>query len=386
MTDRLRRIEHLSWDAPLSSYDAQAELLVPRAVAYSTALLERFFRGNMEISLPDEGVYGIVDHSTFTGTDAIQGFNGFSRVKLKLKNTTTAPAGSAPDAMGGGTLFAVLKFRRNTCYLDDLTGQQGAPAYRGPQCLTSVEETVVSNPSPSAVVGSNARQFTFDFNPALPINATSIYLQVVYRGQLGNEPDAVVVSTKDISEPTYITVENDSDYFRFNRPSDQSLTPKVFTRQQVNNDINLLNQVYPASCVVLENNTPPRLADNCFNGFNLQVGVSFNSLSMQSVLPPTRYLRVAVLSDMDSFTVHLASSACQLPADVSYPAVRMQSVLGTTYTSSFVALRNVFGWEIESCVASGDNQYPDPQADDRVQVMGALPEGSRLPYPVSILF
>ena len=35
---------------------------------------------------------------------------------------------------------------------------------------------------------------------------------MVFRGQLGNETDAVVVTTKTISEPNYIAFVNDTDY------------------------------------------------------------------------------------------------------------------------------------------------------------------------------
>jgi hypothetical protein len=45
---------------------------------------------------------------------------------------------------------------------------------------------------------------TFTFQNRVPIEATDVYLQVVYRGALGEEADAVVVATKDISEPTYL--------------------------------------------------------------------------------------------------------------------------------------------------------------------------------------
>src|SRR5262249_153133 len=47
------------------NYDAMADLLIPRAVAYSAGLLDYFFRGKMEISLPDAGFYGVVDQSLF---------------------------------------------------------------------------------------------------------------------------------------------------------------------------------------------------------------------------------------------------------------------------------------------------------------------------------
>jgi hypothetical protein len=37
------------------NYDAQAELLIPRAVAYSAGIIDYFFRGKMDIGLPDSG-------------------------------------------------------------------------------------------------------------------------------------------------------------------------------------------------------------------------------------------------------------------------------------------------------------------------------------------
>ncbi len=57
--------------------------LIPKAVAYSAGMIDYFFRGRMEIALPDEGVYSIVDHAVVKTPD-----QGFNRIKLKIKNTT----------------------------------------------------------------------------------------------------------------------------------------------------------------------------------------------------------------------------------------------------------------------------------------------------------
>jgi len=48
----------------MGDYDAMADLLLPRAVAYSTGLINFFFRGQIEISLPQEGVFAVADHSS----------------------------------------------------------------------------------------------------------------------------------------------------------------------------------------------------------------------------------------------------------------------------------------------------------------------------------
>ena len=207
------------------NYDDQARLLIPRAVAYSAGLLDYFFRGKMEISLPDEGVYSILDHSTFAPpapqTNSLLDFKGFSKIKLRLKNTTadiTPPQGPPiKQEMSSGTLVAVMKFRRNLCYVDtldnEITSVEETQACRNP-----VEEIVVSDPliNQSVPFGDashpNGPELTFTFQRELPINAWDVILQIVYRGRLGSEDDAVAVMSKDISEPTFTTIYNDTDF------------------------------------------------------------------------------------------------------------------------------------------------------------------------------
>ncbi len=46
----------------------------------------------------------------------------------------------------------------------------------------------------------------------IPIDMSDAYLQVVFRGKLGQEADAVAVTTKDIAEPNFIAVANMTDY------------------------------------------------------------------------------------------------------------------------------------------------------------------------------
>jgi hypothetical protein len=102
-----------------------------------------------------------------------------------------------------------------------LSGEPGGAAFDGLSCRSPAEEIVVSNPIdvsslPAGALASGAAQaLTFTFPSPIPINATDLYLQVVFRGTLGNELDAVVVTTKDISEPNYFAYTNVSDY-RYN--------------------------------------------------------------------------------------------------------------------------------------------------------------------------
>jgi hypothetical protein len=188
------------------NYDDRVNLLVPRAVGYSTGVIDYFFRGQMRITLPDEGVYSLVDHAVPSGNDPATG--GFRTLKLKIQNLTPSTAGGqgeieAMDA-ANGRLVAVAKFHRNTCYKADLSGEYGPTAVDVNLCRGAQEEIVSSDPvGVPSTINSQPSQVSFSFPTPIPISASDLYLQVVYRGPLGLESDAVVVETKDISEPTY---------------------------------------------------------------------------------------------------------------------------------------------------------------------------------------
>lgn len=186
------------------NYAAQAELLLPRAVAYSAGLLDYFFRGMLEIGLPDEGVYAARDVQPGACTTDC----GFTGVKLKLTNATPE------EAMGPGVMVAVVKFHRNTCYRSDLSGEPGGPGFVGNGCRNPEEEIVVSAARAIGVQATGTTQtLTFDFGAKpIPLNATDVSLQVVFRGKLGNEDDAVAVTTRNVAEPTYLALENATDY------------------------------------------------------------------------------------------------------------------------------------------------------------------------------
>jgi hypothetical protein len=213
--------KHLEARAPaIRSYsfnkctmDDHASLLLPRAVGYSAGLINHFFRGKMEIRLPDEGVYAVIDHA-----DALNNCKdncGFKKLKAKVKNVTppiveSGTASSYPQGMVNGDLVAIARFRRNTCYLPDLSGEwvQAFATELSPgqfnisitnqwrTCRSSVEEIVVSKPVSGVNLAADAENsFSFDFDTAIPINATDLYLQMAYRGKLGDEDDAVAVQT-----------------------------------------------------------------------------------------------------------------------------------------------------------------------------------------------
>ncbi|MBL0142897.1 MAG: hypothetical protein IPP91_12540 [Betaproteobacteria bacterium] len=213
------------------NYDDQAKLLVPRAVGYSAGLIDYFFRGQLFVGPPAEGVFGLIDHGDSASN--CKDTCGFKTIKLNLANSTPdiVPSGvgqaAQPQTMPGGTVVAVAKYRRNgACYSADLSNEyvEGSgtlpETYYG-NCVTSaVEDIVVSDPLPSqsippcnASLGGDCQsksiRLVFNFANPIPVNATDLRLQVVYRGALGAEADAVVVQTVDLAEPSYYIPELD---------------------------------------------------------------------------------------------------------------------------------------------------------------------------------
>jgi hypothetical protein len=191
-------------------YDAMASALLPKAVANSAGLLDHFFRGKLQIQLPAEGIYSIVDHAQTTVKDGELTTNntGFNKIKLKLSAPQTG-YDDQTQQFGSGVVLAVLKFRRNICASNnpdasyDFSGTQGKDLQH--QCRTTEEEVVVSNPANNGspiTPTTTPQSLTFDFPKALPINATDVRLQVVFRGSLGTEANAVVIATQDIAEPS----------------------------------------------------------------------------------------------------------------------------------------------------------------------------------------
>lgn len=293
------------------NYDAMADLLIPRAVAYSAGLINYFFRGRLEITPPDEGIYGIVDHA-IDHTSAAAGVNGkpviteegddagkiygFNKIKLKLRNATpTIDDGGTlhNQDMTGGTLMAVVKYRLSPCYERDLSGEYNNGNSITPNgcnmisAFNSPEEVIISERINDFSLNSGIMtdiDFDFTVNP-IPINATNFYLQVVYRGPLGSEDDAVVVATQDIAEPTYFSYLNSTDYFSLNgtlyKPQTILSTPGLLTQIDANGDGVPDVDINPTT----------------MSGAILSINTSENDLISVSDLDVQHYARVAFLSD-----------------------------------------------------------------------------------------
>jgi hypothetical protein len=119
--------------------------------------------------------------------------------------------------MGAGVLRAVVKYHSNNCYRPDLAGEYGGDptVFTGNGCRSTDENVAVSQPvSVSGVRSDQPQPVTFYFDAAntIPMRAADAYLQVVFRGKLGQEDDAVAVTTKDIAEPNYLAIANITDF------------------------------------------------------------------------------------------------------------------------------------------------------------------------------
>jgi hypothetical protein len=169
-------------------YESYADNLVPRAVGYSTALLDYFFRGTIDISLPHDGIYSATNDAK----------KGFTRVTLLLKNIT--PNG---DDMSSGTIELVLKYRLAA----------SDPFTTGPvQTGDYIYKVIPFSYGLISIPKDTPAELSFDLtNDPFPVNAVDVSLQVVYHGRLGNEDDAVAVGFKDINDPTPIHIYNNMD-------------------------------------------------------------------------------------------------------------------------------------------------------------------------------
>jgi len=404
------------------NYDAMASLLIPRAVAYSAGLINFFFRGRIDIELPDEGVFAAADHASG---------EGFTMVRTKIHNKTPDffdPTGAAsPQDMSGGQFFAVVRFHRDKQYSAGLETIVGTAPCTDPaavvnagkpeastQCRNGVEEIIVSRPVYGVSLSSNQQklvEFEFGDSP-IPLDITDVVLQIVYRGELGSEADAVAVGTIDVSEPTYFTYHNASDYIHIGE--------HVYSRGEVEADVQLLAQVQPQICVDYRR-SPPRLIEGCLTPFALDLAVSFgdvaNPIAAVTGLPNHRFIRLAYLTVSDEgFNPPVKSAARTSTMSVTarshlHDGKALLNQDGTCLPHDpfnipprhaqmwvvppsqlfyrlglFGTLRGVNGWYSASCVVNGDDSPPGAP-DDRAAVMTPLTRMTEevVPYALKIM-
>jgi hypothetical protein len=188
------------------NYADQIKLLAPRAIAYSAGVINRFFRGKLELSAPASGLIGITDQTRCAGLCS------FDRLQMRVRNPSNT------EALSKGIFVAVATFRRNGSYLSDLAGEPGAAGFGGFPVRSLGDRIAVSRPVdtrslPSAALGPLEEQtITFDFSAGIPIQATDLVVQVAFRGTAGSEADSIALGALNISEPTFTGFANITDY------------------------------------------------------------------------------------------------------------------------------------------------------------------------------
>ncbi len=234
----------------LKNFQVQSDFLLPRAVAYGAGMIDYFFRGQIEVTAPTEAVVAVLNqgatHSMSAdgypcvGSMASDGcaIFGFQKVRVNVRNVTPAisEAGvsGSPVAQtigtsdGSGTqLVAVARYHRNTCYKPDLSGERTQvlagsitePTCTGSQVTRSAYQEISVSAPLTVVSGSldglsSGVEKTFDFTAdPIPVNATDLFIQVVYKGPMADEPDGMAVGTLDVREPTFAAFWNNTDYW-----------------------------------------------------------------------------------------------------------------------------------------------------------------------------
>jgi hypothetical protein len=193
-------------------HNEYARFLIPKAVDYSTGLINYFFRGTLEISMPDQyAIYSIADGSKLK---AIGGINQeyFDYIKARVKNTTTMTLPSE-TIVAGGKLWAIAKYKKLKNYLPALANE-GPSANEKEANFSYSVSSEVSNSTDMA----EAEEFLFRFegDNAIPVGIADLTLQVVYQGTIGNELNtAVAVGMKDLTEPTHFSYFNGTDQVYF---------------------------------------------------------------------------------------------------------------------------------------------------------------------------
>ncbi|MCC7068719.1 MAG: hypothetical protein IT523_09710 [Burkholderiales bacterium] len=325
------------------TYMDAASKLVPLATRYSAGLIDYFFRGELTISRTPEGVYGMIDAADPASNCKDQ--CGFRKIALKLTNNT-APINGVAQNMNNGTLVAIAKFSRNSCYTPDFAGDYGElnlyDSAKVIQCLYGgntepQEEIVVSDVMPSfSLAAGQSVNLTFNFATPIPINAWDIRLQIVFKGTLGAETGAVAVGTQALSAPFVYRIFNDLKWFAINGG--------LHTREQVNANPALLAEI-PADCR-LNNMIHPL----CYRPADIQHSLlsanKARTLATTGWIAPERHVAMALLMDGgdDAQTVlamYYPDYAMSLPLTVTGRSFHYDAGEATVYATPHDGFRGL---------------------------------------------
>jgi hypothetical protein len=196
LTGRLFDLNHFNFD------DAHP-VLIDRAVSYSAGIINHFFRGKLEVSRPAKGPYAVADHSAGLG---------FTTVRATVKNVTPG------EALPGGKIRAIAKYRLNGCYKPDLSGEMtldgaGQPSFPCTEWRSANQHISVSDEQDVSFGIDQKTEMSFTFPGRIPFDAIELMIQVYYTGKVGAEEESFALGAVDVSEPSFIAIENATDIF-----------------------------------------------------------------------------------------------------------------------------------------------------------------------------
>jgi hypothetical protein len=149
------------------TYEDYASLLVPKAVGYSAALLDHFFRGKIKLTVATP------ENITFRS------------IKVRAENDLIG------ETMGVGEAKLVIRYKA----LSEWPAMFNKYKLNYPPEDSSPDKYTYKVSIPQYVDLTNPQTLTFDFSTdALPYFFNDMTMQLVFKGKLGNEEGAVAVS------------------------------------------------------------------------------------------------------------------------------------------------------------------------------------------------
>ena len=295
--------------------DKAADILLPRAVSYSAALLQYFFRGRLEIAPPARDVYGLA---------AFQPGNTgkFTKLRFKVRNATLN------EQAGPGQMTAVVRYRTpidpSVSLIDTPLADISGPRFAVSQPLDPITPT------------SSFQELVFDFTQSpVPTNSADLFLTVVFKGPLGQEDAAVMVGGKDLYEPDPLDRANATDYDCFQgvpyHVADSTAYPPYRRPDQIQRDVNGdgvrdLDGPWVEHSLYIKtfdrNSSAPTLPED---GFDFKV----------AELLAGQYVRFMLLQDQELYRVALREAIQEVPTGEGFPnhsfAVVLNGILNEVF-------------------------------------------------------
>jgi hypothetical protein len=338
------------------TYEDAAKTLVPLATQYSVGMIDYFFRGELEVLPPANGLYTIADLND-NRVSCANSNCGFKALRARVRNKTPlivdpSSGQGVEQAAGNGQLVAVVKYNVNRCYSPDGTGEPGPlnPSFDVRRCLFSGDDPAkaetlptdlhaVSAPLavPQGLVSSgelNPPELRFDFSAQpIPVNAWNLRLQIVFRGVLGIEADGIAVGLTRIPAPSTFRVFNESDWFLAKRLPEPAPPAQPIAELIKVSDLAATPQKAAISTTVFPDGTT-RYGGHCID--------DVTAASAPAGSPRQYALKPYVKANSFSIQLRVSSSnqptrtlaTVEIPADgvVSYAAILGANVTLTTFT------------------------------------------------------